>query len=66
MWPTAVSARVFRMTIEAERRTLQVELEDTEPISGQVRDTNGAEHMFNGWLELIQILEHARLDHRNL
>ncbi|MCA1701905.1 MAG: hypothetical protein LC808_00985 [Actinobacteria bacterium] len=66
MWQTAGSVRVLRMPIEAKRQTLQLELEGTEPISGHVRDTDGVEHMFNGWLELIQILEHARLDHRNL
>jgi hypothetical protein len=49
---------------EGEGRTSRVLLDlvtGAEPIRGQVRGADGVEHGFTGWLELIQLLERARL-----
>jgi hypothetical protein len=34
---------------------------DAEPIRGRVRDAGGVDHAFVGWLELVEILERARI-----
>lgn len=54
---------VLLVYLEDGRQTLRVELDltpDMEPICGHIRDADGAEHLFTGWLELIQMLEHLR------
>jgi hypothetical protein len=56
-------AIVFSMT-EPDHRTLRVELNlvpDADPIRGHARDADGVEHGFAGWLELIQMLDRARI-----
>ena len=61
---TVVSCHGLVMPFEAEHQTLRLELGlvmDREPICGHVRDADGVEHAFTGWLELIQLLEHVRV-----
>jgi hypothetical protein len=58
-----VAGIVLGMT-ESGRRTLRVELEfvpDAEPIRGHARDADGIEYSFAGWLELVALLDQARL-----
>jgi len=55
------------MSFEVEHQTLRIELDlvmGREPICGRVRDAEGGEHLFTGWLELIQMLEHVRVGQR--
>jgi hypothetical protein len=49
---------------KGEGRTSRVLLDlvtDAEPIRGRVQGADGVEHGFPGWLELIQLLDGARL-----
>jgi hypothetical protein len=59
-----VSATVAVMTSAPGRRPIRVDLDlvpDAEPIRGQVRSAGGPTEPFSGWLELIQLLERARI-----
>ncbi|WP_157495247.1 hypothetical protein [Kutzneria sp. 744] len=49
---------------EAGTPTVRVELAlvpNAVPIQGWARNAVGAEHAFTGWLELLQILDAARM-----
>ncbi|MFG2002176.1 hypothetical protein ACGFNU_23790 [Spirillospora sp. NPDC048911] len=46
---------------------LRVELDfvpGVEPIRGRARDADGVEHAFAGWLELVEVLDEARMGRR--
>jgi len=47
--------------VDQTSRVLLDLVTDAEPIRGQVCGADGVEHGFTGWLELIQLLERARL-----
>jgi hypothetical protein len=52
------------MTSAPGRRPIRVDLDlvpDAEPIRGQMRAVDGMAQPFSGWLELIQLLEKARI-----
>jgi hypothetical protein len=52
------------MTSAPGRRPIRVDLDlvpDAEPIRGQVCGADGLAQPFSGWLELIQLLEKARM-----
>jgi hypothetical protein len=52
------------MTSAQGRRPIRVDLDlvpDAEPIRGQVSGADGLTQPFSGWLELIQLLEKARM-----
>jgi hypothetical protein len=40
------------------RVTLEIEL-DSEPIQGSLSHGDGANHAFNGWIELVALLQDA-------
>lgn len=49
---------------EAGSGMLRVELDlipDAEPIQGRARGADRIEHTFTGWLELIEVLDRARI-----
>jgi hypothetical protein len=49
---------------EAGSTTLRVELNlmpDAEPIQGCARGADGVKHAFTGWLELVAVLDQARV-----
>jgi hypothetical protein len=41
------------------RHTLTLEIDQTEPISGRLREGEGPDEEFAGWLGLAKALEHA-------
>ncbi|MCR3754303.1 hypothetical protein [Lentzea californiensis] len=49
---------------EAGNATVRVELDlvaDSDPIQGRARGADGVTRMFSGWLELVEVLDSARI-----
>jgi hypothetical protein len=60
---THLGGSVSDMT-EAGNATVRVELDlvpDSDPIQGRARGADGVNQAFSGWLELVELLDSARI-----